>query len=131
MKMRSGLFIRYDDYDVQQREPFDRYNDAWQYAPTPGNFDPSPASPSNTSYTNIDPASPINHASQQRTAAQTNSLPLLQFGDWEEGRTYDEDPPTCIHYLIEWKVTLNSRTVAKDTEQDLVGFTGDSFCSRS
>ncbi|KAF3000590.1 hypothetical protein E8E15_000843 [Penicillium rubens] len=119
MKMRSGLFIRYDDYDVQQREPFDRYNDAWQYAPTPGNFDPSPASPSNTSYTNIDPASPINHASQQRTAAQTNSLPLLQFGDWEEGRTYDEDPPTCIHYLIEWKPKLKELLIRKYPQRKL------------
>jgi len=74
----------------------------------------------NISCINVDPISPIDHAPRQQTASQTNSLPLLQFGDWEEGRTYDEDPPTCIHYLIEWKVTFNHRTVAKDTEQDLV-----------
>lgn len=52
--------------------------------------------------------------------SQIDKLPLLQFGDWVEGKAYDEDPPSCIHYWIEWKVTLNNKTVVKDTEQDLV-----------
>ncbi|KAJ5986554.1 hypothetical protein N7451_010919 [Penicillium sp. IBT 35674x] len=118
--MRSSPFISHDDYDVEQNDQLNLWSDASQYAPTPGNFDRSPTSPSNISYTNIDPPSPIDYASQLKTVSQKDSLPLLQFGDWEEGRTYDEDPPSCIHYLIEWKVTLNNRTVAKDTEQDLV-----------
>lgn len=33
---------------------------------------------------------------------QINKLPLLKFGDWNEGWAYDEDPPTCIHYSIDW-----------------------------
>jgi hypothetical protein len=59
------------------------------------------------------------HWGQQQT--QTNDLKLCQFPDWDSGRTYDDDPPIYIHYSIEWKVTLNNRTViGPDTEQDTV-----------
>ncbi|KAJ5614916.1 hypothetical protein N7537_000030 [Penicillium hordei] len=68
----------------------------------PGNFRWSPTSLSDISCTNVDPIFPIDYASPQQTASQKNSLPLLQFGDWEEGRTYDEDAPACIHYLFEF-----------------------------
>lgn len=34
--------------------------------------------------------------------------------------TYDEDSLSSILYLSEWKVTLNNRILAKNTEQDLV-----------
>jgi hypothetical protein len=50
-------------------------------------------------------------------------LPLLQLGDWNPNLPYDESPPTCIHYSIEWKLLLNKGRLAKlttDTEQDLV-----------
>jgi hypothetical protein len=63
-----------------------------------------PPPPSDLSCIKVDPISPVDYASPQQSASQKNSLPLLQFGDWEKGRKYDEHPPTCIHYLIEWKV---------------------------
>lgn len=36
-------------------------------------------------------------------------LPLLQLADWDREKTYDEDPPQCIHYSIEWKVTIKGK----------------------
>jgi hypothetical protein len=62
---------------------------------------------------------PYDDSSQQQT--QANKLKLCQLPDWDSERTYDEDPPSYIHYSIEWKVTVNNRAIMpKDTEQDVV-----------
>jgi hypothetical protein len=45
---------------------------------------------------------------------------LLHIDEWDEENTYDEEPPSCIHYSIEWKVTVNNKPISKDTEQNLV-----------
>ncbi|KAK4148823.1 hypothetical protein C8A00DRAFT_19406 [Chaetomidium leptoderma] len=50
-------------------------------------------------------------------------LPLLQLADWDPNLPYDESPPTCIHYSIEWKLLLKKGRLSKltnDTEQNLV-----------
>ncbi|PGH30703.1 hypothetical protein GX50_06516 [[Emmonsia] crescens] len=110
--MRSGSFSLNNDDGAY---PFELWD-----APTPGNFCCTPSSRSNLSLSNANPMTPVEYPASQSNTLQTDKLLLLQFGDWVEGRVYDEDPPTCIHYWIEWKVTLNNRTVVKDTEQDLV-----------
>lgn len=58
--------------------------------------------------------------SQQTAYLQPNKLQLLNMDKWDDKKTYDEDPPNCIHYTIKWKVTLNSKLISKDTEQNLV-----------
>ena len=56
--------------------------------------------------------------SQLRPARKT--LPFVPFADWDPGQSYNDQPPFCIHYVMEWKLTLNKRVVAKQTEDDLI-----------
>ena len=62
---------------------------------------------------------PFDDPSQPRT--QAGKLTLCPLADWDSNRIYGEDPPSYIHYTIEWKVTVNNRAIMpKDTEQDVV-----------
>jgi len=47
-------------------------------------------------------------------------LPLLQLADWNEHLVYNEYPFICIYYFIEWKLIVNNKGIARDTEQNLV-----------
>ncbi|KAK0749530.1 hypothetical protein B0T18DRAFT_479520 [Schizothecium vesticola] len=60
---------------------------------------------------------------QQNQPRGRPGLPLLQSADWNPNLPYDESPPTCIHYSIEWKLLLKKGRLSKltnDTEQNLV-----------
>ncbi|KAF3404054.1 hypothetical protein F1880_010328, partial [Penicillium rolfsii] len=99
----------YDSYDQTGQSPL--------FAPTPGyGFCQTPSV--------MNPMSPENRLgddfSAQDQSPQLSQIPLLQLSDWEEGRLYNEHPPTCLHYLVVWKVTFNNKTIRKNTEQGLV-----------
>ncbi|PCG88159.1 Hypothetical protein PENO1_111800 [Penicillium occitanis (nom. inval.)] len=105
-------------YDISSQfdttSPYDT-SQLWN-APTPG-FPGTPRSPSNFSYVSSRYGPHGGYSTPSHVQAR---LPLLGLDDWEEGRVYDEQPPVCIHYSIEWKLALNKRFVTRDTEQNLV-----------
>jgi hypothetical protein len=44
----------------------------------------------------------------ERTQLPLDKLALLQLSDRDREKLYDEEPPSSIHYSIEWKVTVNN-----------------------
>ncbi|KAF5700391.1 transcription factor Rba50 [Fusarium mundagurra] len=38
------------------------------------------------------------------SSGQRPRLTQIQLDDWDPDGTYDESPPTCVHYSIEWKL---------------------------
>lgn len=104
-----------DSFLIREDSPYDTFQH-WN-APMPGNFHGTPASPSNFSYISFNKGPYVRYSTPSQVL---NKLPLLGLNDWQEGRVYDEQPPICIHYTIEWKLALNKRVVESDTEQNLV-----------
>jgi hypothetical protein len=56
----------------------------------------------------------------RRPPQRPEKLRFLRLDEWDACNTYDEDVPTCLHYSIEWKVSVNKKIISRDTEQDLV-----------
>jgi hypothetical protein len=54
------------------------------------------------------------------TESDPNKLGFLPLAEWDEYNSYDEDTPSRLRYSIKWKVAVNNKVLAKDTEQDVV-----------
>lgn len=52
--------------------------------------------------------------------ADTDRLGFLPLAEWDEHNSYEEDIPSHLRYSIEWKIAVNNRAIAKDTEQGVV-----------
>ncbi|BAE62811.1 unnamed protein product [Aspergillus oryzae RIB40] len=111
--LEGMTFSPYYDDDASQLQPPDPWIQTPSYAPTPGDFGrdrtPSVFCPS-PEHVLDEPYTPLHQS-------QPNHLGFFQ--EPEERTTRQHRGKPCIHYTIEWKVTLNNRTVSKDTEQDL------------
>lgn len=47
-------------------------------------------------------------------------LGFLPLAEWDEYNSYEEDTPSHLRYLVEWKIAVNNRAITKDTEQNVV-----------
>ncbi len=75
--------------------------------------------PSDDSSLNIQPARGARLPQSQRRPAN-RTLSFVPYADWSPDQAYDDLPPSCMHYFMEWKLTVNRRIIAKQTENDLV-----------
>lgn len=54
------------------------------------------------------------------TQEADTGLNFVPLAEWDDERSYDEKPPTCIRCSIEWRVMYNNRALIKDTEPQVV-----------
>jgi hypothetical protein len=61
-------------------------------------------------------------SSSRRPSRSGQSCPLsfLPLRDWDPASPPSESPPTLFRYAIEWRLTYNNRSKARNTEQEVV-----------
>ncbi|KAF7174220.1 hypothetical protein CNMCM5623_006758 [Aspergillus felis] len=97
-----------NNYDASQAGTWER---SPSYCPTPGDFGRERTA-SEYSF------SPHGEHSTPLPQSQSGGLRFHDQVESDDGATGDEHP-SYIPYIIEWRVTLNNRVLAKDMEQDL------------
>lgn len=65
----------------------------------------------------------LSQPSQLRPVPQT--LPFLPLTEWDPDQRYDDQPPSYIHYALEWKMTLLSLLGDVSIVQDIALAPGD------
>jgi hypothetical protein len=85
------------------------------YAPTSGDF----GRERTPSVYSLSPNHLFGEHSTPLPQSQPSRLRFLDNLESDNGAT-DDEHPTYMPYVIEWRVTLNNQVLAKDTEQDLV-----------
>ncbi|PGH16822.1 hypothetical protein AJ79_01466 [Helicocarpus griseus UAMH5409] len=101
----SNSQFSYDD--ASQSQVMGTWDEGLQFAPTPGYFGCTPM---------LDSLSPT----PDRALQTRDQLEFLPLAEWVEGEDYEEQPPNYICYTIAWRIIINHRVEARETEQDLV-----------
>lgn len=124
IRLLSGVYYRegmnytaLDDDDTYRPELPNLWERTPSYAPNPGYFGRE-CTPS-VIWSSPDPEEIVDERSSPSYESQFNQLGFMPVTEREDRRIPNGQPPNCINYLIEWKVILNNRLVAKYTEQDL------------
>jgi hypothetical protein len=112
--------IRLSAHILHHGHCIDRTMDADDSANEWSSDNQSNCQPSDDSSLDIQPArgALLPPQSQRRPANKT--LSFVPYADWDPEQTYDDLPPSCVHFFLEWKLTVNRRIIAKQTENDLV-----------
>jgi hypothetical protein len=55
----------------------------------------------------IKPAGSAQLAPQSQRRPANRTLSFVPYADWGPEQAYDYLPPSCVHYLMEWNLTVN------------------------
>ncbi|KAI2734473.1 hypothetical protein DTO013E5_9156 [Penicillium roqueforti] len=107
-------YAAFDNDDTYQPRLSDLWDQTPSYAPTPGReWTPS------IMCSSTDPERIFSECSSPLHQPQSDQLGFMREDEVDVGGTHEEQRLNYVHYKIEWRVKLNNRVVAKDTEQDL------------